>query len=76
MIKVKCIYIGRKHMEIGGLTLGKIYDVTHFEQDIDTIHIIDDHGIPDAYYIESLGKTWFENVTSEYREAVINEILE
>lgn len=76
-IKVK--YISNNYF--GNLTNGKIYTIlgynsTHFIY-LANINIVDDRGIQANYHIYgNNNEPLFEDATIEYRESIINDILE
>lgn len=84
MRKVKCV-CNRYFPNI--LTVGKIYDVIEFtpmHQDIeDVVYIINDKGSKNSYYTRhilawennNVGDHIFIDITMEYRNELIDEIL-
>lgn len=75
MIKVKCVYTGNGYSTPEELTGGKVYDAIEYDENSNSVSIIDDLGEIAVYYIIVLGRIWFVDVTCEYRSNVINEIL-
>jgi hypothetical protein len=66
---VKCLYV-----EIGSrLTLNKIYKVSDYFFDKDTMYveIIDNTGDKAIYSVE---KNWFEDATAEIRDKKLNDL--
>lgn len=74
MRKYKCIYNGSL---VGGsmrrLTIGKVYD--SIDKFNNGIHIIDDCQTPSFYFLSDDDGQWFIEVTQEYRNDIIDEIL-
>lgn len=63
------------------LTIGKVYDVISYNRngnkEYDTLEIIDDNNVISSYYtLDALGAEVFDDVTAEYRDGIIDEILE
>lgn len=79
MRKVK--YIPATHLAYSRLTIGKVYDVISYEYDLklncNIIYIRNDEGVTDWYFASIHNDvSVFIDVTHEYRNDVINEILE
>lgn len=76
MVKVK--YHNNYLFITQNLTNGKVYDVIDYgrKDNRDYIFIIDDNGNKASFYTANiLGELFFENVTEEYRDEIIDEIL-
>lgn len=72
MKKVK--YIWNRGDNRLGLIANMIYNVVYEFNDI--IEILDSYGIVRTYYLSECMGIYFIDATAEYRDEVINEILE
>lgn len=75
--KYRCLYNGSYAGDkMNRLTVNKDYDAilthSHFG---DSIDIIDDLQDPASYYVSLGTSIWFKDVTAEYRNKTIDEIL-
>lgn len=59
-----------------GLTTNKVYDVIKYDKSDDVVVVIDDFGKSQVWYMVYDNTVYFIDVTSEYRNSLINEILE
>lgn len=82
MKKALCLPNGMGYKDV---TVGKIYDVISIDIDVvggidgmyTNINIINDDGIEGKYYIHSpFDKDVFKDVTTMYRNEIINDILD
>lgn len=59
-----------------GLTTNKVYDVIKYDKSDDVVVVIDDFGKSQVWYMVYDNTVYFIDVTSEYRNSVIDGIIE